>query len=55
LLLKKDFPIESHNNGVYTCMREKLVRIIKRNKDIFESTNQIILRIAACYILTLGI
>jgi hypothetical protein len=47
LLLKKDFTIESHNNGVYTCMREKLVRIIKRFKDIFESTNQIILRIAA--------
>ncbi len=36
---KKDYTIESHNNGVYTCMREKLVRIKKRNKDIFESTN----------------
>jgi hypothetical protein len=40
LLLKKDFIVESHNNGIYTSMRETLVRIINRNKDIFESTNR---------------
>ena len=47
LLMNKDFSIESHNDGVYSSLSEKLLCIITRSEKEFMFENEIKLRIAA--------